>query len=56
MAYKATHYISPKPVESYLQLVRFFLNLNQISSTLCGVGFIALGLSKSKNGNRKNDK
>lgn len=56
MAYKATHYISPKPVESYLQLVRFFLHLNQISSTLCGVGFIALGLSKSKNGNRRYDK
>lgn len=52
VAYKATHYISPKPVEPYFQLVHFFLNLNQISSTLCGLGFIALGLSKSKNGNK----
>lgn len=49
-AYKAAHYISPKPVESYFQLVHFFSNLNQISTTLCGVGFIALGISKSKNG------
>jgi len=50
--YKATHYISHKPVESYFQLVHFFSNLHQISSTLCGVGFIALGFSKSKVGNK----
>lgn len=49
VAYKATHYISPKPVESYFQLVNFYLNINRISTTLCGVGFIALGISKSKN-------
>ncbi len=50
-AYKATHFFSPKPIESYFQLVHFFLNLNQISVTLCGVGFIALGFRKSKIGN-----
>lgn len=52
VAYKATHYINPKPVESYFQLVHFFLNLNQISTALCGVGFIVLGLRKSKIGNK----
>ncbi len=47
-AYKATHYISPKPVENYFQLIHFFSNLNQISSALCGVGFIVLGLRKMR--------
>lgn len=51
MAYKATFYISPRPIESYLWLVRFFLNINRISTALCGVGFIVLGLRKSKIGN-----
>ena len=48
MAYKSTFYISPKPAESYLRLVRFFSNIDRISTFLCGVGFIVLGLRKSK--------
>ena len=48
MAYKTAFYINPRPVESYLSLVRFFLNIDRISTFLCGVGFIVLGLRKSK--------
>lgn len=51
IAYKAAFYINPRPVESYLSLVRFFLNIDRISTFLCGVGFIVLGLSKFKKGN-----
>lgn len=48
MAYKSTFYINPRPVESYLRLVRFFSNIDRVSTFLCGVGFIILGLRKSK--------
>lgn len=51
ITYKAAFYINPRPVESYLSLVRFFLNIDRISTFLCGVGFIVLGLSKFKKGN-----
>lgn len=48
MAYKSTFYINPRPVESYLRLVRFFSNIDRVSTFLCGVGFIIMGLRKSK--------
>ena len=48
MAYKSTFIISSKPIQSYLHLVNFYLNINRMSTTLCGVGFIVLSLNKSK--------
>lgn len=47
-AYKATNHISPKQVEDYFRLGIYILNINRMSTALCGVGFTILGLRKSK--------
>ncbi|MBN2796766.1 MAG: hypothetical protein JXR88_15250 [Clostridia bacterium] len=51
-AYKSRFYISHKPIQTYHDLVNFYININQISTTLGGVGFIILGLNKFKPRNK----
>lgn len=47
-AYKSVYYISTKPIQSYLDLVNYYLRINRVSTLLCGLGFLILAFNQLK--------